>query len=48
LPPHGLQALRVTVELDPNEPLGTVHAIEITQTDADGARGRIRAGIVVT
>jgi hypothetical protein len=48
LPPHGLQALRVTVELDPNEPLGTVHAIEITQTDADGARGGIRAGIVVT
>ena len=48
LPPHGLQPLRVEVELDPTEPPGTVHSIEITQTDANGARGGIRAGIVVT
>jgi hypothetical protein len=48
LPPGGLQPLRVTVELDPSEPPGTVHAIEITQTDANGARGGIRAGVVVT
>jgi hypothetical protein len=48
LPPHGLQPLRLTVELDPAEAPGTVHAIEITQTDANGARGGIRAGIVVT
>jgi len=48
LPPQGLQPLRVEVELDPTEPPGTVHAIEITQTDASGARGGIRAGIVVT
>ena len=48
LPARGLQPLRVEVELDPNEPPGTVHSIEITQTDANGARGGIRAGIVVT
>ena len=48
LPPQGLQPLSVTVELDPTEPAGTVHSIEITQTDANGARGGIRAGIVVT
>ena len=48
LAPQGLQPLRLTVELDPTEPPGTVHSIEITQTDADGARGGIRAGIVVT
>lgn len=48
LPPHGLQPVRVTVELDSSEPPGTVHSIEITQTDANGARGGIRAGIVVT
>jgi len=48
LPPQGLQPLRLEVELDPTEPPGTVHAIEITQTNANGARGGIRAGIVVT
>ena len=48
LPAQGLQPLRVEVELDPTEPPGTVHSIEITQTDANGARGGIRAGIVVT
>ncbi len=48
LPPQGLQPLSVTVELDPTEEPGTVHAIEITQADANGARGGIRAGIVVT
>ncbi len=48
LPPKGLQPLSLAVELDPTEPPGTVHAIEITQTDATGARGGIRAGIVVT
>lgn len=48
LPPHGLQPLGLEVELDPTEPPGTVHSIEITQTDANGARGGIRAGIVVT
>ena len=47
LPPQGLQPLRVEVELDPTEPPGTVHSIEIIQTDANGARGGIRAGIVV-
>jgi hypothetical protein len=48
LPAQGLQPLRVEVELDPTEPPGTVHSIEITQTDENGARGGIRAGIVVT
>jgi hypothetical protein len=48
LPPGGLQPLRMSVELDPTEVPGTVHAIEITQTDGNGARGGIRAGIVVT
>jgi hypothetical protein len=48
LPAQGLQPLRVDVELDPTEPPGTVHSIAITQTDANGARGGIRAGIVVT
>jgi hypothetical protein len=48
LPPQGLQPLGVTIELDPTEPPGTVHAIEIIQIDADGSRGGIRAGIVVT
>ena len=48
LPPNGLQPLSVSVELDPSEPPGTVHAIDVTQTDANGARGGIRAGIVVT
>lgn len=48
LPAEGLQPLRVEVELDPTEPPGIVHSIEITQTDANGARGGIRAGIVVT
>jgi hypothetical protein len=48
LPSQGLQALRLAVELDPSEPPGTVHAIDITQTDTDGARGGIRAGVVVT
>jgi hypothetical protein len=48
LPPQGLQPLRMAVELDPSEPPGTVHAIEIIQTDANGSRGGIRAGLVVT
>jgi len=48
LPAEGLQPLRMEVELDPTEPPGTVHSIEITQTDANGARGGIRAGVVVT
>jgi hypothetical protein len=48
LPAHGLQPLRVEVELDPTEAPGTVHSIAIVQTDASGARGGIRAGIVVT
>lgn len=48
LPPQGLQPLRLEVELDPTEPPGTVHSIEIKQTDANRARGGIRAGIVVT
>jgi|SRR5579863_4989116 len=48
LPAHGLHPLHVEVELDPTEPPGTVHSIEITQTDANGARGGIRAGVVVT
>jgi hypothetical protein len=48
LPPQGLQPLRMTVELDPSESPGTVHAIEITQMDANGARGGIRVGVLVT
>jgi hypothetical protein len=48
LPPHGLQPLRVDIELEPTDALGTVHAIEVIQTDADGARGGIRVGVVVT
>jgi len=47
LPPQGLQPLRMAVELDPGEPPGTVHAIDITQTNANGTRGGIRAGVVV-
>jgi hypothetical protein len=37
----------MAVEPDPNDPPGTVHAIEVTQTDANGARGGIRVGVVV-
>ena len=48
LPRRGLQPLRMAVEPDPNDPPGTVHAIEITQTDANGARGGIRVAVVVT
>jgi hypothetical protein len=48
LSPQGVQPLRVTVELDSAEPPGTVHSLNITQTDAGGARGGIRVGIVVT
>jgi hypothetical protein len=48
LPAHGLQPLSLEAELAPSEPPGTVHSIEITQTDANGARGGIRVGIVVT
>lgn len=47
LPSQGLQPLEMAVELDPSEPPGTVHAIDITQTDANGARGGIRVGVVV-
>ncbi|HMK90179.1 MAG TPA: hypothetical protein VK446_11180 [Methylocystis sp.] len=47
LPPRGLQPLRLEVELDPTDPPGAVHAIDITQTDANGARGGIRVGLVV-
>lgn len=47
LPSKGLQPLRMTLELDPADPPGTVHAIEITQTNANGARGGIRVGVVV-
>ena len=48
LPPQGLQPLRMAVEPDPNDPPGTVHAIEITQTNANGAQGGIRVAVVVT
>lgn len=48
LPSKGLQPLRMDIELDPNEPPGTVHAFEITQTSESGARGGIRACVVVT
>ena len=44
LPAQGLQPLGVEIELAPDEPPGTVHSIEITQTDANGARGGIRGG----
>ena len=47
LPPKGLQALRVAVEFEPGEAIGTVHSIEIIQTDSDGRRGGIRAALVV-
>jgi hypothetical protein len=48
LPPRGLQPLRMAVEPDRNEQPGTVHAIEITQTDANGARGGILVAVVIT
>jgi hypothetical protein len=48
LPPKGLQPLRADVELEGSEAPGTVHAIDITQINADGARGGIRMGVVVT
>lgn len=47
LPPQGLQPLSVAIELEPGEAPGTVHAIDIIQTDANGARGGIRVGVVV-
>ncbi len=47
LPPQGLQPLNLTLDFDPDEPQGTVHAIDITQTDANGARGGIRAAFVI-
>jgi hypothetical protein len=47
LPARGLQPLRVAIEPDPSEAPGTVHAIDITQTDANGARGGIRMALVV-
>jgi hypothetical protein len=47
LPAHGLHALRAEIEIDPNDAPGTVHAIQITQTDANGARGGITAAFVV-
>ena len=48
LPPNGLQPLRLEVELDGSAQPGTVHAIEITQTNADSSRGGITVGCVVT
>lgn len=48
LPAQGLQPVELNVSLDPGEPIGTVHALDITQTDASGARGGIRVGVVVT
>jgi len=48
LPPHGLQPLSVSFEIAEHEPPGTVHSIDITQTNDEGERGGIRAGIVVT
>jgi len=48
LPAKGLQPLSMAVELDPSESAGTVHAIDITQTDPNGARGGMRVGVVVT
>jgi hypothetical protein len=48
LPAHGLQPLRLDLELDAAEAVGTVHAIDITQTDPDGRHGGIRVGAVVT
>lgn len=47
LPSKGLQPLRMALELDPADPPGTVHAVDITQTNATGARGGIRVGVVV-
>jgi hypothetical protein len=47
LPTHGLMALRAEIEIDPNDAPGTVHAIQITQTDTGGARGGITAAFVV-
>jgi hypothetical protein len=48
LPPKGLQPLQVTADLDPSEPPGTVHSLEITQTDGGRPCGGIRVGVVVT
>ena len=48
LPPNGLQPLRVDIELEPGEPPGTVHVINVMQTNADGTRGGIKVGVVVT
>lgn len=46
LPPAGLQPIDLNATLEPGEPAGTVHALDIIQTDANGARGGIRVAVV--
>jgi hypothetical protein len=47
LPPKGVHPLLCEIELDPNEPPGSVHVFDITQTDRNGRRGGIRIVTVV-
>ena len=47
LPPNGVQPLLLQIELDAALPPGSVHAFDITQTEASGKRGGIRVGAVV-
>jgi hypothetical protein len=47
LPKDGLQPLGIEVELERGEVVGTVHCINIVQTNPDGSRGGIRMGVVV-
>ncbi len=47
LPPGGVQPLLLEIELDAALTPGSVHAFDITQTEADGRRGGIRLGAVV-
>jgi hypothetical protein len=47
LPPHGVHPLQLEMQLDPDLPEGSVHAFDITQTEAGGRRGGIRVAAVV-
>ena len=39
---HGVQPLAIDVERDPELPLGSVYAFDVTQTEPNGRRGGIR------
>jgi hypothetical protein len=47
LPPKGVQPLLLELELDADLPVGSVQALDITQTESTGKRGGIRVGVIV-